>query len=393
MNAANALPDPRRFPALDDLAPDLAAMLPHAPAAALAAPTRQRRRSHTMRRCAAAEGSARRRRLQRSRRWSPARPSVDVARHLLAQLDLAWRDAGGRGAGSRRISSPAGRSWSPASRPRAARARSPACSTMPRRWRRSWPRTARSPATGTFALANVLTAAEAIDVAALPALRAWRTPARRAGRRDGCPARALRAGAARRSPRGARPCTCASSPGTALARGPAPNCSRTRRSATGACRSRRRCRGSSAATGSRCSRCRARRRGCSPRCRRAGPRSARFRRRLFASNAIRKLRASVGEPSAVISAHRAAGAPGGGELRLSLSSPFEPRDAEGFRCPLYPLDRVADVVAMLRGLLARLPGRRRPPARRRPRRPRRRVPGCRCCSSRNTLPEGGEALH
>ena len=68
---------------------------------------------------------------------------------------------------------------------------------------------------------------------------------------------------------------------------------------------------------------------------------------LFASNAVRRIRASIGEPVAVISAHRAAGAPLGGELRLSLSSPFEPRDAEGFRCPLDALDRVADVVAML----------------------------------------------
>jgi hypothetical protein len=68
---------------------------------------------------------------------------------------------------------------------------------------------------------------------------------------------------------------------------------------------------------------------------------------LFASNAVRRLRASVGEPVAVISAHRAASAPLGGELRLSLSSPFEPRDAEGFRCPVDALDRVADVVAML----------------------------------------------
>jgi hypothetical protein len=73
---------------------------------------------------------------------------------------------------------------------------------------------------------------------------------------------------------------------------------------------------------------------------------------IFASNAIRKLRASVGEPSAVVSAHRAAGAPGGGELRMSLSSPFEPRDAEGFRCPLYPLDRVSDVAGMLLHLLS-----------------------------------------
>ena len=72
---------------------------------------------------------------------------------------------------------------------------------------------------------------------------------------------------------------------------------------------------------------------------------------IFASNAIRKLRASVGEPTALISAHRAPDAPGGGELRLSLSSPFAPRDAEGFLCPLYPLDRAGDVASMLVDLL------------------------------------------
>lgn len=71
---------------------------------------------------------------------------------------------------------------------------------------------------------------------------------------------------------------------------------------------------------------------------------------LFASNAIRKLRAGVGEPSAVISVHRIDG--GDGEVRLSLSSPFDPRQAEGFRAPLLPLDRVEDVVQMLRTLLA-----------------------------------------
>ena len=72
---------------------------------------------------------------------------------------------------------------------------------------------------------------------------------------------------------------------------------------------------------------------------------------IFASNAIRRFRATVGEPTAVISAHRASDAPGGGELRLSLSSPFEPRAAEGFRCPLYTLDRVGDVATMLVELL------------------------------------------
>ena len=72
---------------------------------------------------------------------------------------------------------------------------------------------------------------------------------------------------------------------------------------------------------------------------------------LFASNAIRRLRAGVGEPCAVISAHRCAAAPGGGELRLSLSSVFDPRQAEGFRCPLFPTETAGDVASMLIELL------------------------------------------
>jgi hypothetical protein len=72
---------------------------------------------------------------------------------------------------------------------------------------------------------------------------------------------------------------------------------------------------------------------------------------LFASNAIRRLRASVGEPCAVISAHRCPSAPGSGELRLSLSSTFDPRQAEGFRCPLFPTETASDVASMLVELL------------------------------------------
>jgi hypothetical protein len=34
-----------------------------------------------------------------------------------------------------------------------------------------------------------------------------------------------------------------------------------------------------------------------------------------------------------------------------LSSSFDPREAEGFRCPLFPTDRAVDVGAMLRDLL------------------------------------------
>ena len=54
---------------------------------------------------------------------------------------------------------------------------------------------------------------------------------------------------------------------------------------------------------------------------------------LFASNAIRRLARRSAKPSAVISATLGNGT-GGGELRLSLSSPFDPRQAEGFgaRC-------------------------------------------------------------
>jgi hypothetical protein len=69
---------------------------------------------------------------------------------------------------------------------------------------------------------------------------------------------------------------------------------------------------------------------------------------LFASSAIRKLRAAFGEPTAVLSAHRIDGA---GELRLSLSSPLGERDAEGFRCPLHPTDRLEDVLRLMVDLL------------------------------------------
>jgi hypothetical protein len=72
---------------------------------------------------------------------------------------------------------------------------------------------------------------------------------------------------------------------------------------------------------------------------------------LFASAAIRALRAGVGEPTAVISAHASADAPGGGELRVSLSSPLSPRDASGFRCPIHAGERVDDVATMLVDLL------------------------------------------
>ena len=70
---------------------------------------------------------------------------------------------------------------------------------------------------------------------------------------------------------------------------------------------------------------------------------------LFATNAIRKFRSGVGEPEAVISAHRT---DAGGEVRLSLSNVFDEKGAEGFRAELFPTDRAQDVAVMMRDLLA-----------------------------------------
>jgi hypothetical protein len=73
---------------------------------------------------------------------------------------------------------------------------------------------------------------------------------------------------------------------------------------------------------------------------------------LFATNAIRKFRSSVGEPEAVISAHRTAGnASSGGEIRLSLSNAFDEKGAEGFRAELFATDRAQDIVVQMQDLL------------------------------------------
>ncbi len=69
---------------------------------------------------------------------------------------------------------------------------------------------------------------------------------------------------------------------------------------------------------------------------------------LFATNAIRKFRGSVGEPEAVISAHRTGS---GGEVRLSLSNPFDEKGAEGFRAELHATDRAQDIAVAMQDLL------------------------------------------
>ena len=202
----------------------------------------------------------------------------------------------------------------------------------------------------TFALSNALVAAEAIDVARLPEILAWcRLP------------EALAAGALLAASRAA---ACADGI-SRRARGGAPalhaRCrdretwSRPhrgrRRRESGACRSRASSSRNLRRGERRCSRCRGRRAGLLPAVAEGRAAQRDVAAQIFASNAIRKFRGTVGEPTAVISAHRAPDAPGGGELRLSLSSPFDPKAAEGFRCPLFPLDRADDVVAMLAELL------------------------------------------
>lgn len=66
---------------------------------------------------------------------------------------------------------------------------------------------------------------------------------------------------------------------------------------------------------------------------------------LFLGNTLRRFRMAVGDPEAVLSAHRLDN--GAGELRLSLSTPFDESLFEGFAWPLQPQDDVAEVTKLL----------------------------------------------
>lgn len=71
---------------------------------------------------------------------------------------------------------------------------------------------------------------------------------------------------------------------------------------------------------------------------------------LFLSNNVRRFRMSVGDPDAVLSAH-ALGA-GAGELRLSLSSPFDESMLEGFCWPLHAMDDLDEITQLFQRVLA-----------------------------------------
>jgi hypothetical protein len=66
---------------------------------------------------------------------------------------------------------------------------------------------------------------------------------------------------------------------------------------------------------------------------------------LFASSVLRRLRAEVGEPVAVLSAHA------GGEVRIGLSSPFDATVLHGFRWHLGAFDNLGEVVDSILALL------------------------------------------
>lgn len=67
---------------------------------------------------------------------------------------------------------------------------------------------------------------------------------------------------------------------------------------------------------------------------------------LFASNGVRRFRMAVGDPMVVVSAHE------GGEVRISMSSPFAEELADGFRWPLHPMDDLDEVERLVLGLFA-----------------------------------------
>ncbi|MDP2397671.1 MAG: hypothetical protein Q8M53_04875 [Burkholderiales bacterium] len=71
---------------------------------------------------------------------------------------------------------------------------------------------------------------------------------------------------------------------------------------------------------------------------------------LFLGNTLRRFRMAVGDPEAVLSAHKLDS--GAGELRLSLSTPFDDSLFEGFAWPLQPQDEVAEVTQLFQNTLA-----------------------------------------
>jgi hypothetical protein len=72
---------------------------------------------------------------------------------------------------------------------------------------------------------------------------------------------------------------------------------------------------------------------------------------LFMSNSVRRFRMAVGDPAVTLSAHAS------GEIRVTLSTPFDDSLVEGFRWPLHPADDLVEIEHTLASMLreCRLP--------------------------------------
>lgn len=72
---------------------------------------------------------------------------------------------------------------------------------------------------------------------------------------------------------------------------------------------------------------------------------------LFMSNGVRRFRMAVGDPSVTVSSHA------GGELRVTLWTPFDDGLVEGFRWPLHPVDDLDALAHTITSMIAecRLP--------------------------------------
>ena len=66
---------------------------------------------------------------------------------------------------------------------------------------------------------------------------------------------------------------------------------------------------------------------------------------LFLSNAVRRFRSAVGDPQVTLSSHAS------GELRVTLSTPFDDALVEGFRWPLHPADDLEDIEGTLTSMI------------------------------------------
>ena len=75
---------------------------------------------------------------------------------------------------------------------------------------------------------------------------------------------------------------------------------------------------------------------------------------LFVGGALRRARASVGEPTVIVAAHRADDSVTGaqGEVRVTFSSPFDDAMCDAWRWPLGPADDVGAISTAITGLLA-----------------------------------------